>query len=96
LADAEAELKGTQRELKNVGIAMENTGKSSKTFGDMLKANLTAQAIAEGLKKVKDAVKGIGSHVLGAIKSSADFGHEMKTMAENVDVLTLAQRHARA
>jgi ABC-type transporter Mla subunit MlaD len=86
LSDAQSELKGTQSELKNVGTAMENTGKSSKTFGDVLKANLTAQAITEGLKKVKDAVKGVGTYVLGAIKSSADFGHEMKTMAEKTGV----------
>jgi hypothetical protein len=50
------------------------------------KSELNGHAITEGLKKVKDAVKGVGTYVLGAIKSSADFGHEMKTMAEKTGI----------
>lgn len=50
LKDAEQELSGTERELKNVENAMQNSGKSTRTFRDMLKANLSAQAITAGIK----------------------------------------------
>jgi septal ring factor EnvC (AmiA/AmiB activator) len=88
LSAAETELKETQKDLKNVDTAMQNTGKSTKTFGDTLKANLTSEAIIAGLKKIKDAVKGVGSYVLGAVKNAASFGRGMSAMSEKTGIST--------
>lgn len=88
LKDAEQELSGTERELKNVENAMQNSGKSTRTFRDMLKANLSAQAITAGIKKLGETVKGFKNYIMGGIESAAGFGREMSAMSEKTGIST--------
>ena len=88
LKDAEQELSGTERELKNVENAMQNSGKSTRTFRDMLKANLSAQAITAGIKKLGETVKNFKNYIMGGIESAAGFGREMSAMSEKTGIST--------
>ena len=88
LKDAEQELSGTERELKNVENAMQNSGRSTRTFRDMLKANLSAQAITAGIKKLGEAVKSFKNYIMGGIESAAGFGREMSAMSEKTGIST--------
>lgn len=89
LANAEQELKGTETELKKVDNAMQNSSKSTKTFGDMLKANLSAQAISAGIKKLADSAKNLGNYIMGGVKSASSFGREMSAMSEKTGISTV-------
>lgn len=88
LKDAEQELSGTEKELKNVETAMQNSGNSSRTFRDMLKANLSAQAITAGIRKLGETVKSFKSYIMGGIESAAGFGREMSAMSEKTGIST--------
>ncbi len=88
LKDAEHELQGTEKELKNVENAMQNSGNSSRTFRDILKANLSTQAITAGIRKLGEAVKSFKSYIMGGIESAAGFGREMSAMSEKTGIST--------
>lgn len=70
LNSAEQEVDGTKKELQNLDREMQNASKSTSTFGDMLKASLTAEAITAGIKKLGDGLKSVGKYMLDAISSA--------------------------
>jgi chromosome segregation ATPase len=78
LNQAQTELNGMERELGNnekamtgLGNEMDTTGQKSKTFGDILKATLTADIIMAGIKAVGNAVKELGQLMLDGAKALA-------------------------
>lgn len=88
LAGAEKELSNTKIQLKNVEIAANSAGKSTKTFGDILKANLSAQAISAGFSKIIGAVKNVGKYIQNSAKNAANFGYEISKMAKKTGLST--------
>ena len=65
---------------------MQTSGQSTRTFGDMLKANLSAQAITAGLSKIAQSAKDFGNYLMGGVKSAASFGREMSAMSEKTGI----------
>lgn len=54
----------------------------------MLKANLSAQAITAGIRKLGEAVKSFKSYIMGGVESAAGFGRKMSAMSEKTGVST--------
>ena len=65
LDEAGKELDGTGKETKKLGTEMDDTGKKTSIFGEVLRANLAADAIKAGLKAIVDMVKAVGAAVKG-------------------------------
>ena len=61
------------KETDEVGKEMDDRGKSAQTFGDILKANLTA-----------DAIKRVGQAVINVGKELFNLGKESRAYADNV------------
>lgn len=63
LSKQQQETRKTANELaaatESVGDALDDSGKKSSTFGEMLKANLTSDLIMGAVKSVSNAIKGI-------------------------------------
>ena len=63
LEDAGKEMDETEKETKELGNEMDGTGKKASVFGDVLKANLAADAIKAGLSAIVDMVKAVGAAI---------------------------------
>ena len=61
--DAGTEMDEAGKETKELGNEMESTGKKTSVFGDVLKANLAADAIKAGLSAIVDMVKAVGAAI---------------------------------
>lgn len=72
IRDNEKEMQGLGDETKEASKAMDEGGKSAKTFGDMLKANLAAEAIKAGIHAVAEAIKAVSKAVLDAAAAADD------------------------
>ena len=67
----------TEKEVKDLETSFNSAGKGATTFGDLLKANLTSEAIIGGVKALGSAVASIGKGFVEigkeAINGIADF-----------------------
>ena len=90
LSDAGKEINDTGKETSSLGKEMEDvTGKTS-IFGDVLKANLAADAISAGARALVDMVKSVGA----AVKGYIDDGSRMASdAAQNQAKLTHVMRN---
>jgi len=77
LTDTQNKLMGVEQETKDTGVAFDETGAKANTFADVLKANLTA-----------DALKSLGTALVDAGKKLWDMGVASASYAD--DVLTLS------
>lgn len=77
IAEAKGETEGLAKQTSEAGKSFEDTGKKASTFGEVLKANLSA-----------DAIKGIAQGVLDLGKSMFELGVNSASYADNV--LTLS------
>lgn len=73
LEDTTKQLDEMGKETDEVGKEMDERGKSAQTFGDILKANLTA-----------DAIKRVGQAVINVGKELFNLGKESRAYADNV------------
>lgn len=55
--NAQAELNRMEKELSGVDDAFDDAGKGAASFGDVLRANVLAKAIYDGIKKLGSAIK---------------------------------------
>lgn len=67
--------------IKDVGDETEKAGKKASVFGDVLKANLTSDAIKKGLEMLKNALKGIGEAFKDIAIGSAAYADDIATMS---------------
>lgn len=58
------------KQMQAVGGDFDTAGTKSSTFADMLKANLTSEALISGIKALSSAIGGIASAIGGFIKDS--------------------------
>ena len=58
------------KQMQEVAGEFDEAGEKSSTFGDMLKANLTSEAIIGGIKALGSALATVGSAVVGFVKES--------------------------
>ena len=102
LAKAETELeklKGTEIEagdatddmgenVEDVGENMDKAKEKTSTFADVLKANLTSQAIIEGIKAIADVVKQVADAVQEAITGTVTWADDLATLATTSGIST--------
>lgn len=95
LAKYQAQLSETEKALGEDAEAtgdltkeMDDGGKQSKTFGDMLKANLASEAIIAGIKAMANAVKQVAEAIGEAITSSAQFADDINTLSKTTGLST--------
>src|SRR5574344_1744916 len=78
LNDMEREVKQNDDAINGLGDEMEKTGKKTSTFADVLKANLTSQAIIGGLKAIGREIIEISRSVVNfaadGVKLASDLG----------------------
>jgi phage-related protein len=70
------ELNDTGKETKKLGEEMDDTGKKTSVFGDVLKANLAADAIKAGLKALVDSIRAVGAAVKDYMNDSMELATE--------------------
>lgn len=70
-----------KEDIKDVGDETEKAGKKASVFGDVLKANLTSDAIKKGLDMLKNALKGIGEAFKEVAIGSAAYADDISTMS---------------
>lgn len=58
------------KQMESVAGDFNNAGDKSSTFAEILKANLTSEAIISGIKALSSAIAGIGSAIAGFVKDS--------------------------
>lgn len=87
----EAEIKKNTSAMDNFGQetedtadALEDGGKSAKTFGDVLKASLISQAVVAGVKALADGLK----KVAGAVVDAAYAADDLNTLAKTTGLTT--------
>lgn len=90
LDDAGNEMDEAGKETKNLGDEMDETGKKTSIFGEVLKANLAADAIKAGLKAIVDMVKEVGRAVKDYVSSSMEMA---SAAAESQTLLTQVMRN---
>ena len=78
LNDLQSEVKQNDNAINGLGNEMEDTGKKTSVFGDVLKANLTSQAIVGGLRAIGSEIIEIGRKVVNfaadGVKLASDLG----------------------
>lgn len=92
LNKAAAELNNMEKNLENVekatdetGDSLEDSGEKASTFGDVLKANLTSDAIKNGLKATVDLIKDIAGAAADGIKEIGESYGEYEQLAGGID-----------
>lgn len=70
-----------KEDIKDIGDETEKAGKKASVFGDVLKANLTSDAIKKGLEMLKNALKGIGEAFKEVALGSAAYADDIATMS---------------
>ena len=70
LANAQADLNTTANNLNHIDDYLDKSSKSAQTFGDVLKANLTSEAIISGVKALASAMAEVA-------KAAVDFGKDV-------------------
>lgn len=91
----EKELKDTNSGLNDVGDATEDAGKAmdeaggqASVFGEVLTANLAADAIIGGLNLLKDAVVGVGEAMADAMVDATGYADEILTLSVETGLAT--------
>lgn len=77
--DATAAAGKLSRGVDDVGGEMDDAGKKTSVFGDVLKANLLSEAIMGGIKALGSAIKGIGSAFVDSMKDDVTYNAEMES-----------------
>lgn len=86
--NATTALNSMTNQMENAGDATEETseelkqgGDSALTFGDMLKANVTSQAIIEGVKALASAVKQVAQEIVNTVKETTKWADDLNTLS---------------
>lgn len=84
LSKQQQETRKTANELaaatESVGDALDDSGKKSSTFGEMLKANLTSDLIMGAIKSVGNAIKGI-------FESGVQYNAQMESFSAGITAM---------
>lgn len=88
LHSAEADMYNVRNAEKAVGTEADNTTKKTSTFGDTLKAVLTADFVKTGLGAIKDGLVKIGKAVWDSAKETAAYADEVQELAVKYNLTT--------
>lgn len=96
IAEASNQMEANTAAIESMGDAEEDAGKKTSTFGEVLKANLTSEAIINGVKKLAGALKDVSIGAAQAADEVASLAvktglttdqvQEFKYMEDLVDV----------
>ena len=64
--------------VDDLGDEMDTTSGKTRIFGDVLKANLAAEAISAGVKGIGHAIASIGRGMAGALKEGVEYNARME------------------
>ena len=70
--------KNLGKQMEAVGNDFDNAGEKTSTFAEVLKANLTSEAIISAVKNLGSALKEVGSAVLDFVKNSVNAYGELE------------------
>lgn len=84
LAEAEKSTDGTATSIDEYGKEVKEAEKETNTFGQVLKANLTSEAIIGGLKAIVGAVKAVTGAFSESISETADYGDTIDKMSQKM------------
>lgn len=62
--------KNLAKQMQGVGTEFDSAGKKTSTFGEVLKANLTSEAIISAVRNLGSALQNVGAAVVGFVKDS--------------------------
>lgn len=95
LANAQTDLNKAEQGARELGNEVDDAGKSmdegkskALSFGDVLKANLAAEAIKAGVSALATAVKELASALASCVTDSAAFGDEVLAIATKTGMST--------
>lgn len=95
LAKTESQVRQTANQIENfgketdkAGKEMDNASKKALTFGDILKANLGAQAIVEGVRALGNSIAGLATGALESADSIQQLSDQTGIAAEKIQELS--------
>ncbi|MDO5722411.1 MAG: tape measure protein [Actinomycetaceae bacterium] len=97
--DAKDAAQGTGRledAVDDLGDEMADTSGKTRVFGDVLKANLAAEAIIGGVKAIGHAIVGIGKAFAGALKDGVEYNARMEQYTTSFTTMLGDQAKAQA
>lgn len=81
LSDLNQKAKDAASGVDKLGDEEKETSEQTNTFGDVLKANLTSQAIISGVKALAGVVKDVAKFFVEAVKGAAEYADEVLTLS---------------
>ena len=88
LDEAESSTDKTAKSIDGYGKEVQEAESKTTTFGSVLKANLTSEAIVAGVKALANGIKQIGSAVVDTVKDTAAYADEILTLSNNTGIAT--------
>lgn len=76
------------KSVQDLGDKMDDSSQKAFSFGDMLKANLTSQAIIEGVKKLGQAISDVADKIKDAVVSSASYADNIESLSVQTGLST--------
>lgn len=80
-ANATSDLSDAQ---DSYGENADNAAEKTITFGNILKANLTSEAIIAGIRAISNGVKQIAENLAGSISAAAEYGDNIDKMSQKM------------
>ena len=88
LEEARHSTEGTATSINEYGRAVNEAEEGTSTFGDVLKANLTSEAIISGVKALASALKSVGESAIETVRDTAAYADDILTMSNNTGIAT--------
>lgn len=88
LDQTENALQGDSKATEELTENMDEGGEQSKTFGEMLKANLASEAIKAGISALVTVVKELAEAFADAIRGGATYADEIQTLSKQTSLGT--------
>jgi len=86
LKEAEESTDGCARSIDEYGKEVKDASTETNTFGAVLKANLTSEAIIAGVKALAGAVKEVGKAFGESISQTAQYGDEIDKQSQKLQI----------
>lgn len=87
LENNKKQMQDNTKEVKNLGEAEDETGRKTSLLGDIIKANLISDAIKNGLSKLVDGIKAMGSALVDVGKQSFNSFADYEQLVGGVETL---------
>lgn len=88
MQEAKAASDGNAKSIDEFGNEVKDASKETRTFGDILKANLTSEAIISGLKAMASAIRSAGSALKDSVVDAAAYADEILSSSQKTGLST--------